>query len=132
MSRWKIVVGMIVVFLLGLLVGIYGARVYALHKVSLVLQGDRPALTRFTLAKLSRELSLNSQERERIAPLVDQAVEELLQLRLKARPRVDEILDRTVARMKDNLRPEQQRKLEDLLGKFRAKRRPPGVRELMK
>jgi len=113
-SQVRILAGLAVVFLCGLLVGSVAATAYHDHqrgkKWERGLAGLKPRL----MKHLTRELQLSSEQQQQIEPIVTQAEGELLRLRIAQQPRVEEIVGRTIEALKTTLTAEQQRKLDEL------------------
>jgi hypothetical protein len=113
-NQVRILAGLAVVFLCGLLVGSVAATAYHDHqrgkKWERGLAGMKPRL----MKHLTSELQLTTEQKRLIEPSVTQAEGELLRLRIAQQPRVEEIVGRTVETVKTTLTAEQQSKLDEL------------------
>jgi Spy/CpxP family protein refolding chaperone len=113
-SQVRILAGLAVVFVCGLLVGSVAATAYHDYqggkKWERGLAGMKPRL----MKHLTSELRLSSEQERQIEPIVTQAEGELLRLRIAQQPRVEEIVDRTIETLKPTLTAEQQSKLDEL------------------
>ena len=120
MKKWKLIAGVALVFVLGLLVGALGTRYY--HKDwSGRFFGEPSARKALILKKLTRDLGLSEAQRKEVRGIIeetDKKLEAFAQERLSA---VKAILDESLSRMKEKLDPEQQTRLDDLRAKQEAR-----------
>ncbi|HOV87493.1 MAG TPA: hypothetical protein PLM79_14100 [Syntrophobacteraceae bacterium] len=112
MKRWKLWVGLVSLFLSGMVAGALGTVVISEHMALEVLVGRGPIVEK-VLKKLSRELSLTESQRERIAEIVCRTHKELTALRERNKPERDEIMGRSREAMKAELSAPQQKKLDE-------------------
>ncbi len=121
MTRGKLWIGLVVLFLAGALTGAVGASLYWQYEHD--HRADRgPAARQERLMKrLIHELSLNSTQQAALAPIVDRTHKQLLQLRFQHQPEVEGILVRCITDMKAALSPEQQHKLDALYAALRGR-----------
>ena len=114
MIRQKLWIGLVVLFLAGVLTGVVGAALYWQYKQD--HQGERgPAARQERLMKkLTQELALNPAQEAAMKPIVDRTHKRLLRLRFEHQPEVEQILAQAMADMKTTLSPDQRRKLDGL------------------
>ncbi|WP_447601547.1 hypothetical protein [Nitrospira sp. Nam80] len=121
MTRQKLWIGLVVLFLAGVLTGIVGAALYWQYEGD--HRGDRgPAARQERLMKkLTRDLALDSAQQAAMKPIVDRTHKQLLQLRFEHQPEVEKILAQAMADMKATLSPDQQQKLDGLYAGLRGR-----------
>ena len=122
MKRWKAVAGVLLVFLLGVLAG--GVGVYRYHRKAFdrFARGGPEMVSEFFLRKLSRELSLDDSQKERVEAIVRRTAGEAREVRQQCRPRIDEIFERGRREIRAELRPEQQRRFDEIDAERRHRR----------
>jgi len=130
MSRWKIWVGLLVLFLSGVLIGSVGTRMYVRHKISGMFAKERPVIRDLFFRRLTRELVLSEEQRQEIERIASRAAEEFHTLRREHRGEAEAILDQAVTEMRKYLSPEQQEQLERIRKRMKTWRkrwrhRPP-------
>ncbi len=123
MSRWKIVTGLLVIFLSGVLFGSAVTGLYIRHKIRMkvnaLISGDSQVATELVMHRLSHSLSLSTDQEKAIRPLVQLAVTRVRVLRAKLRPQFEEIFLETVEEIKQHLNEEQKGKLDELAQRIR-------------
>jgi hypothetical protein len=108
MKKWKLITGIALVFVLGLLAGSLGARFYHRDWSERFLQ-DPAARKALILKRLTKDLSF-----------IDETEKKLEALGLERRSAVKAIFDESFSQMKEKLDPQQQKKLEDLRARHEA------------
>ena len=124
MSIWKLVAGVTLVFILGLLVGSVGTGFYLKHGQPPPSQ-DPKARAAFIMKKLSKELELTQDQKVAIEKTVAQMTERLHEHFVHTRPEVKKIIDESFSQIKKELTEDQKAKLDVLREKF-ERRRPSG------
>jgi hypothetical protein len=121
-KKFKLWAGLIALFVSGVLLGVVGTWHVAEHKAIESLVREKPRFPRFILRGLDRELGLSDDQRKRIEPIVCSAFRELMALRDRARPERERILQQSMEAVKGELSPEQQKKLDALHERLKARR----------
>ena len=120
MKKWKLIAGVALVFVLGLLVGSLGTRYY--HKDwSGGFFGEPSARKALILKKLTRDLGLSEAQRKEVRGIIEETDKKLEAFAQERRSAVKAILDESLSRMKEKLDPEQQTRLDDLRAKQEAR-----------
>jgi hypothetical protein len=122
----KLWIGLLALFLSGVCVGGVGTWLIAEQRIIDSLTHERPPFHRAIMRKLSRELDLSENQRERVAKIVCRAQEELSALRESIRPEREEIMQRSRETLKVELSPQQQQKLDELYKKLERHRSKQG------
>lgn len=112
MTKWRLWTGISLVFLSGLIIGAVGTGVYIKKSITGVLQGGPPAVKGVLVKRLAGELDLTGNQKSEIEKIVGEAQARLLSLRLQHQPEIEEIIERSLSRMKTKLSNEQQLKLD--------------------
>ncbi len=121
MTRQKLWIGLVVLFLAGVLTGAVGAALYWQYEQD--QRGERGPAARQerVMKKLTHELSLNPAQQAVVKPIVDRTHKQLLRLRFEHQPEVERILAQAMTDMKTTLSPDQQQKLDGLYDGLRRR-----------
>jgi hypothetical protein len=119
MKKWKLIAGIALVFVLGLLAGSLGTRFYQRDWSERVFR-DPSARKAIILKRLTRDLGLTEAQQTEFKGIIDETDKKLEALGLERRAAVKAILDDSFSRMKEKLNPEQQKKLEQLRARHEA------------
>lgn len=125
MKKFKFWGGLLALFLSGVLTGSLGTWIIAERHGLRILEGPRPPFHRVIAKRLNRELNLGSDQRERIEQILCRSHLEMLELRKRHKPEIDEILARSITALKAELSPPQQEKFDVFVNRekaFRAER----------
>jgi len=129
--RWKLISGLLLVFVLGILAGSLGTGFYLKHRLAPLIKEPRARKT-FIMKRLAKELNLTSDQKTKIDPLVEQMIEKRREYYLKNRPEIKKIMDQGFAQIREELNEDQKKKLDGLREKFhrrRGERDPKRFRE---
>jgi Spy/CpxP family protein refolding chaperone len=115
MKQGKVILGIIVVFLLGVAAGaLLDHHVYR-HRLPFFHRGGPHALEDAIVQRWSRQLSMDNAQEERLRAIVREAQAEIAPIRRQLRPQIEATLARSDAKIRAILRPEQQKEFEKLL-----------------
>jgi len=120
MRKWKLIAGIALVFVLGVLVGSLGTRFYHRDWSDRFFQ-EPSARKALILKKLTKDLALTETQQREFRVIVEDADKKLEAFGLERRSAVKAILDESFSRMKEKLDPEQQKKLDELRAKHEAR-----------
>jgi Spy/CpxP family protein refolding chaperone len=112
----------VVLFVSGVCVGAFGTWIVAEKRIMESVTHDQPPFHQAIMRRLTRELSLDDTQRQRIEKIVIQTQEELRVLRESTRPERRRIMERSLEAMKVELSPEQQKRLEEIHRKMEERR----------
>jgi len=115
--------GVLVIFLSGMVIGGVGTGLVIRHRVVEIFEGGPMAVRKIMLKRMARELKLTAQQRPHVEEIVAETHDELIALRERSQPEMEHIIDRGVERLKEILDAEQTLKLEAW---YRKGRRPWG------
>jgi hypothetical protein len=122
MKRWKLILGLLLVFVLGVLAGAFGTRIYLKDRFA-HLRKDPKARQAFIMRKLSKELSLTPDQEIKIGKIVEQVGDRRRQYYRKNRPEIKKIMDEGFAKIRKELNNDQQKKLDELRAEFKKRRK---------
>jgi hypothetical protein len=130
MKRWKVWLGVAIIFVSGLVIGSLGTGVVVglsvkrlVHRVSV---GDTSIITRMVMIKMRRDLRLRRSQRRQIRPLVAAVVERISRLHQALRPKIEQEIARAVIAINRYLTPRQQRRFKERLERLRHRWHPGG------
>jgi hypothetical protein len=116
MKKWKLVTGVALVFILGVLAGSLGADLYERHWSERFWK-DPAARRAIFLERLTRKLQLTDVQQKEFRVIVEEVDRKLLALRRENRAEIRKVIEDSFIQMKGKLSPDQQKKLEE----FRAR-----------
>ncbi len=122
MKRWKLVSGLLLVFVLGILAGAFGTRIYLKDRFA-HLRKDPKARQAFIMGKLSKELELTPDQKIKVEKIVEQMGAKRREFFLKNRPEIKKIMDEGFLQIKKELNNDQQKKLDVLRAEFEKRRK---------
>lgn len=117
MKKWKLYLGLLVVFLAGVVVGTGGTLLVVVHEVKRLIELGPAAGPEIVMRRLDRVLDLSDEQAAAIEPIVMDGYHEILELRSQSQPQRHAIVMDTVARLKTELTPEQAARLDAELAK---------------
>ena len=122
MKRWKLVSGLLLVFVLGILAGAFGTRIYLKDRFA-HLRKDPKARQAFIMRKLSKELELTPDQKIKIEKIVEQVGEKRREYYRKNRPEIKKRMDERCRPTQKQLNNDQQKKLDVLKEEFKKRRK---------
>ena len=127
--RWKLISGLLLVFVLGILVGSVGTGFYLKHRLAPIIKEPR-ARKAFIMKRLSKKLNLTPNQKTKIEPIVEQMIEKRREYYRKIRPEIKRIMDQGFTQIKEELNEDQKKKLDELREKFQKHRRERKAKRL--
>jgi Spy/CpxP family protein refolding chaperone len=129
-KRWKVILGLSVLFLSGVLVGSMGAAIYFKKTLGHAFPKEQSQVRKFVMKKLVGELDLSEAQRASLEEIVGQVQTDLWKFRKEHQKEVETIVVEGIIRMKPVLNPIQQEKLDGLFQRLKAhwERLPEGHR----
>jgi hypothetical protein len=121
MKKWKIWTGILLIFLAGSCIGAVGTGLYVRHKVVSILDGGAPAVAELVSRRLARRLDLSVSQQAAVSQIVRDTQFRLQQLRRRYLPDAEKIIVGSIDRIKMELTPEQQTKLDVLYDRFKVR-----------
>ena len=122
MKKWKLVAGVLLVFVFGVLIGSLGTGFY--HQYLFDRFRKDPAERKaFILKKFSERLDLTENQQKAFKAIIDQVDQQRRAQLLKNRSEFKKIRDESYAQMKIVLNPDQQDAFDELIKEIRARRK---------
>jgi hypothetical protein len=120
MNKTKLAVGVIFVFLAGVLVGSLGMGMYLKNRMERFGPGGPPPHERpdLIMKRLSRDLGLTQTQRVEIKKILEESEAKISAIRDQFIPKMEAIADQSFAAMKEKLNADQQKKLERIKEKL--------------
>jgi hypothetical protein len=112
MKKWKLVTGVALVFILGVLAGSLGTQLYQ-RQWSERFWKDPAARRAVFLQRLTRKLQLTEAQQKEFKVMIEEVDRKLLALRRENRAEIRRTIDESFTQMKGKLDPDQQKKLEE-------------------
>jgi Spy/CpxP family protein refolding chaperone len=125
MKRWKSIVGVLLVFLLGAIAG--AAVVYRVghQRVDAVLSGRGGATVDLIVRRLTRSLDLDPAQRDQVRAIVTETRRDIVEIRKPVQPQIESAIERSRVRVRAILRPDQQEKFDRIQAERRKRRERP-------
>jgi uncharacterized membrane protein len=122
MKKWKLAMGVILVFILGGLAGSVGTQVYFKHWSERFWKDPRARREAF-LHRLTRELGLTETQQKEFRAIIEEVDKKVEEFRQENRAEIRKVLDEGFNQMKEKLNPEQQQKLDELKARHEKRHR---------
>ena len=120
MKKWKAIISIIVVFLLGSLAGALVTHEIYQHRIESFIRGEpkRELIVR----RLNHQLNLDAAQLSQLRVIVEETYAGIKNVRKQIRPQIEEILESSQDKVRAILRPDQLEKYEKIIAE-RKKRR---------
>ena len=125
MKRWKSILGVLLVFLLGALAGAAIGHRVGRQSVEAVLSGRGGATVDLIVKRLSRSLDLDPTQRDQVRAIVTETRRDIDEIRKPIRSQVETAIERSRVRVRAILRPDQQEKFDRIQAERRKRRERP-------
>jgi uncharacterized membrane protein len=122
MKKWRPIIGVLLVLVLGILIGSAGTQFYLRHRYH--YPPDHKAETVRLLERLSKELALSDTQRTAIRQTLEHMAEKLNRHFAQVRPEAETIVDEGFSEIHKQLNDDQ-RKTFDILRERHKRRRHP-------
>lgn len=117
MRRLKQILGVLLIFIFGMIVGGAGASAGFAQKIREVLTGGPEAVVKEIVKRLDKELGLEPQQKRKLQGIADDTHIKLRQSRAKIQPEVDRTLGEAEEQVRAILYPNQVEKFDKLVHK---------------
>lgn len=114
MKKWKIWLGILVIFFAGICIGVVSAKYFVRHRVIAMLNEGPPAIHRLISKRLGRQLDLNHEQQVLIDQKITAIQQRILVLRSRYQPEAAAIIKEGIVEMRKDLSPAQQEKLDQI------------------
>jgi Spy/CpxP family protein refolding chaperone len=118
MKKWKVVIGIIAVFILGAVAGGVVGHGICWNRPHWGEIHPREEVVR----KLSHKLHLDDAQKAQVEVIVNDAHNQMREMRRETQPKIDSIMGNAQAKIRAILRPDQKAEFEKLIAKWKARR----------
>ena len=125
MKRWKSILGVLLVFLLGALSGAAVGHRVGRQSVDAVLSGRGSATVDLIVRRLTRSLDLDPAQRDQVRAIVTETRRDIVEIRKPVQAQVEAAIERSRARVRAILRPDQQEKFDRIQAEHRKRKGRP-------
>ena len=120
MKSWRLITGVALVLVLGILIGGAGTQLYLRHKYHFSL--DRKERTAHLLKIFSKELDLSQDQKIAVEKILQRMAERLHSHLLQRRPEAERIVDESFSEIRQQLTDEQRKRFDSLQERHRRHR----------
>jgi hypothetical protein len=121
MKNWKVIIGVLGVFVLGMLAGGLVTARFARKSAQRAFAAGFPRAPEFAARRLDRELGLDADQHRQVLAALQEAQHQLRAVYAAARPELGRILSASSQKVRAALRPDQQEKYDRILAERRAR-----------
>ncbi|MCK4534639.1 MAG: hypothetical protein KAT81_03845 [Syntrophobacterales bacterium] len=118
-NKLKVSVGVLLVFVLGILAGSLGTQAYMKYRVSHFMSRGHEARTELLLKRLSRDLDLTETQKAEIKKILRDSQKTLAEIGQRCRPQIGRIIENHFAMIREILNDDQKQKLDEFYKRFR-------------
>ncbi|MBM9615182.1 hypothetical protein JWJ90_12920 [Desulfobulbus rhabdoformis] len=115
--KWKIGLGLLLIFGAGLCVGALSTKLIMHHRVAALFEEGPTAIGRIVSQRLTRQLDLNQEQQRMVEQHVRLTQHRILALRKRYQPEANTIIRQAFAGIRKELTPKQQKKLDQIYQK---------------
>lgn len=119
MKTLKRILGVLVIFLLGVFIGAALANAGLTKKLRRAVMGGPEAVMEVVVSRLDQELKLDDEQRRKVQSIMDDARIKLRQSRARVQPEVEQTLVEAETRTREILYQNQVKKFDELIAKGR-------------
>ena len=124
MKSWRLIAGVILIFILGVFVGAFGTGMYN-YKFFNKIRTDSEARKSFIMKRFSNKLDLSEVQKKEIKPIIDKLEDQVRPLFKSHFTEIKKVLDQGFLEIKSHLDSDQQKKFDEMRKKFEKRMGPP-------
>ena len=128
-NKLKVSVGVLLVFVFGILAGSFGTQAYMKYRVSHFVQRGQEARAELFLGRLSRDLDLTETQQTEIGKILRDSHQRLAQISQRCQPEVSGIIDRDFVMIRALLNEDQRDKFDRFQKRFQQRGRHRMLRQ---
>lgn len=121
MNRIKLATGILLIFTLGVLIGVLGSGMYFKQRIEQFWDAGPQARRERLLKRLTHKLDLTPQQQEKVAAIFEEMSEQLSSLRAKHRPEFERIREQGQSRIKAFLTEKQKIQFDELMARLKKR-----------
>jgi Spy/CpxP family protein refolding chaperone len=115
MRKWQAILSVLLIFLLGVAAG--GLVAYAVSPPRRAIEGGPAGMEKFIMERLTRQLDLDTAQREQVRKIVRESQEEMAAVRRQAQ----QLVAKSEARIREVLTPEQREHFDQIIAERKAR-----------
>lgn len=123
MTKGRVIFGVVLVFVLGILCGALATHLLCRYRVESIMSGRPQHREEAIVSRLDRKLDLDDRQEAQVRAIVHETVEEIRALRSQLRPQTEAVIARSQAKISTILTAEQRKKYEELIAERRERLR---------
>ena len=127
MKNWKLIIGILLIFILGVLAGLLGAGYY-LKEYRLNIQKNTSFRTEFIVKRLGRRFGLNDEQRQKVRTIIENMQKKKNARFMEHLAAIGEMRREGFNEIRNELTPAQQKKMDQLNKEFERRRKGQGRR----
>jgi vacuolar-type H+-ATPase subunit H len=127
MKSSRAILGVVTVFVLGILCGILSTHLIYNYRFESILSGRAQTREETIVRRLDRKLALDKRQEEQTRTIIHETHEQIKVLRNQLRPQTEEIIGRAQARISMILTPVQRDKYEQMIAQRKERMRKKGL-----
>lgn len=118
------ILGVLLVFLFGVIIGAAGTNAAIAKKAKEVMMGGPESVMEVVVKRLDSDLNLDAEQKRKLQTIVDDAHIKLRQSRARVQPEIDATLSEAEERVRAMLYPNQVEKFDKLVNRSRDQWKP--------
>jgi hypothetical protein len=122
MKRWKSILGVLLVFILGALAGAAVEHRISHQRIESVLSGKGGATVDLIVRRLTRSLDLDPAQRDQVRAIVTETRRDIVEIRKPVQAQVETAIERSRARVREILRSDQQETFDRIQAERRKRK----------
>ncbi len=127
MKKSRPIIGVVLVFFLGILCGSLATHLLYNTRLESVLSGRAQAREDSIVNRLDHKLDLDDRQEEQVRAIVHQTQEEIKAARSQIRPQIEALIVKAQVKIRAILTPEQVEKYEQMIAAHKEKLRKRGL-----
>lgn len=128
MKKSRVILGLLAVFVSGLIIGAASGTFYMKEKMAEFFDNPPRPPDAFIVQSLSDDLQLSAEQRQAAEVIVAETSKRMRAEISTFKPKLDAILDEMAARLKEHLDPAQRESLDEIVVRIKTHKGPPPFR----
>jgi len=121
--------GIVMVFILGILCGTLATHLYYKYRIESIISGRVPTREEAIVSRLDRRLHLDGRQLEQVRAIVHETRKEIMAIREQLRPQTEAAIEKAQARVRTILTPEQQKEYAKMIAERKERMSKRGLHE---
>ncbi|HTG82037.1 MAG TPA: hypothetical protein VL949_08860 [Geobacteraceae bacterium] len=121
--------GIVMVFILGILCGTLATHLYYKYRIESIISGRVPTREEAIVSRLDRRLHLDGRQLEQVRAIIHETRKEIMAIREQLRPQTEAAIEKAQARVRTILTPEQQKEYAKMIAERKERMSKRGLHE---